>query len=258
MKVDGMVEADHHADFGPADHVLDGTSALPVVHGAHALLQVLGQLVHILGLEGEPPQLVDTRDGPDKVAVADVGQRLEVRLPATRDFAACPQPLARLLVGHHVAVLVDDLNPVALEGPDSDQLGFLVKAVGRRLDGLAVRTPRHGRRVRDLVAGGAAGAFAHEGDGGGEDAAALLAGLDGARREGAAVAHPLDVEKDGQLARAGEEEVAVATMHHEVLRHGPLPCGDTHGDHGATVDAPGSWGVPWLSCVCVDVLKGVM
>ena len=53
----------------------------------------------------------------------------------------------------------------------------------------------HGDEVFDFL--GAAAVFFHEGEGGGEDGAALLAGLDGACDEALAVSDALDVVEDG-------------------------------------------------------------
>ena len=112
--------------------------------------------------------------------------------------------------------------------------------------------------MRDLAAARTAGPFPHEGDGGGEDAATLLARLHGPRGEGATVPDQLDVEEDGELGRAGEKEVAVHGVDEEVSGHGLLGGSETHGDHGAAVDTAGAGGMPWLAGIGEDVLVIVL
>ncbi len=85
-----------------------------------------------------------------------------------------------------------------------------------------------------------------------------LAGLDGAGGEGAAVAHLFDVEEDGQVAGAGEQEVAVAAVHEEVVGHGLGGRRQRHGDDGAAVDAARARRVPGLARVSEDVLEGAV
>lgn len=109
--------------------------------------------------------------------------------------------------------------------------------------------------MRDLTAPRPAGTLPDEGDGGGENAAALLARLNGSRGEGAAVSDELDVEEDGQFGGASEQEVAVHGMDKEVRWDGLLAGCETHGDHGATVDAAGTGGMPWLARIGEDILR---
>ena len=255
-----MIQTDHHPNRRAPHHLTWVVAhALPVVQRRDLLLQLLRQLVKVLGAEGEPPQLVDARDGADEVAVRDVGQRLEVRRDAARDLAARAHPLPRLFLAGVGAGLVDHFDLGALEGALGQEFRLVGVVVWRGLEGLAGGfAARHLGGVADFLGGGvvAAGGVAHEGGGRGEDAAAALAGLDGPRREGPAVAHLLDVEEDGQLGGAGQEEVAVAAVDEEISGDGPLRGSQTHGDYGTAVDAAGAWGVPWLARVGEDVLFG--
>lgn len=128
--------------------------------------------------------------------------------------------------------------------------------------------PRPGRRGRGPGVGRHAGRVAHdvlvllvlrvgrlldEADSGGEDAAAALAGLHGARGVGAAVAHALDVEQDGHLVSPRQEEVAVARVDEEVGRDRLLPSREAHGDDGAAKNAACSRGLPRRAGVGEDV-----
>ncbi len=74
-----------------------------------------------------------------------------------------------------------------------------------------------------------AGAFAHEGEGGGEDGLAALSGLHGAGAEGAAFAHVLDVVDDGDVGVAVEDEVAVHAVDGEGVGDGALGGGEALG-----------------------------
>lgn len=133
VEVDGVVERDHHAHDRLADHVPRvAPETLPLVQGADFGLDVGGQVVVLLGVEGEAPEAVDARDGPDEVRIGDVGEGGEVGRRAAGNLAARPEPLARLLLVRVHAVAVDDLDAVALERPLLDQLRLAVKVVGRR------------------------------------------------------------------------------------------------------------------------------
>lgn len=252
MKVDAVINADHHAEARPA---------LPLGNaGAHAfkLAEVLDlatlrrrQGGDVLWRKGKAPEAVNARDGAYKVAVGHVGEGLEVGLgpPGGGDLSPGAQPLATLAVlgaGRLVAG-AEDLDAVALEGPRPRPLGLAVPVVGGGHDALGER----GGVAHLLVA---AGALAHEADGRGEDAPALLPRLHGARGKGPAVAHALHVEQDGHLGVARQQEVAVARVHEVLVGHGALRRRETLRDDGAAVDASRAGRMPRLASVGEDVL----
>lgn len=80
-----------------------------------------------------------------------------------------------------------NLNPMALERPALRPFRLIIPIIRRRDHIL-----RQCRRMSYLLL--TATTLLGEADGGGEDAAAPLTGLDGARSEGAAVAHALNVK----------------------------------------------------------------
>lgn len=215
---------------------------------------------------------MNARNGADKVRVGDVGERIQVRLVAARgrDAAARAVPLPQLFRfrRRRRVAAVDDGRAVGLEGPGGPERGLAVPVVRRRLHRLAGGwIAGHGRGVADdvvweLVGDAVArrrrrsreGGFLDKGHGGGEDGPALLAGLHGARGVGAAVADFFDVEEHGDLGGAGEDEVAVARVHGEVVGDCFLPGGETHCDHGASIDAARAGRMPERSFVGEDVL----
>lgn len=247
VEVDAVVQAHHHAQARAALPVLQvGSHALELAPERDLLLRRLRQRRHLLRLEREPPEPVDPRHGADEVAVRHVRQRIQVRLVAAgrRDVAARPEPLPALaLVRLGVGIAAaEHLDVMALERPGARPLGLAVPVIGRRDD--AVR--QRGRVAHLLLA---AGGLAHEADGGGEDAAALLARLDGAGGEGAAVTHALDVVEDGNLVGAGEQEVAVARVREELVRHRLLRRRERLRDDGPAVDAARAGWMPLLAGV---------
>ena len=257
MEVDAVVQADHHADLAavaPPLHVRAQPVALDGLQ--HARPERLRQPAHVLGPDAEAPQPVHARHRADEVVVRHVGQRLQVRLVAAgvRDAAPGAAPLARPALvrrGGRVG-RARQLHAARLEGRRAAPFGLFVPGAlwrrGRRVAG------QRGR-VAHLL--GAAAALAHEADGGGEDAAALLAGLDGAGGEGAAVAHALDVEQDGHGGGARQQEVAVARVHQVVGRHRPLRRRQGLRDDAAAVDAPRARRLPQAARVGEDILERV-
>ncbi len=178
---------------------------------------------------------------------------------AARDLAARAHPLPCFHLPRVAApALVDHLDLGALEGALVEHVRRASGVGGRRLEGKAVRAAGQRTRVLDGVGRvvAARGGLARERDGGGEDAAAALLGLHGAGGEGAAVADQLDVEEDGQIGLARQEEVAVARVGKEISGHGALRRRDAHGDDGAAIDAAGSGGLPGRAGVGEDVLGG--
>lgn len=83
-----MVQAHHHAQRRSSSHIPRIiTHPLPLMQRPDLLLHVGLQLVKVFWFElGEPPQVVKSSYGADEVAVADVGQRLEMGGGATGDF----------------------------------------------------------------------------------------------------------------------------------------------------------------------------
>lgn len=149
----------------------------------------------------------------------------------------------------------NDLDLCSLEGALGHGGGFTVVVVGRGLDGeFGDWIDGHSAGVGDLCSRGTGGAILDKGDGGGEDAAAPLAGLDGASCEAAAVADLLNVEEDGEVGGAGEEEVTVAGVGEEVVGYGALSGGEAHGDYGTAVNATSSRRVPGFAGIGEDVL----
>lgn len=263
VEVDAVVQAHQHAQARPV---------LPCVHVEREALerqpslqlqaQLLGQLGNVLGRDGEAPQRVHARHRADEVAVRHVRQRVEVRLVAAlwRDAAARARPLAALaLVRLSGVICADgvlltrcrgrpDVHGQALRNTNLLPWLLAVPVVGRRLDPVGQRNG-----VAGLLGAGAV--LADEADGGGEDAAALLARLDGAGGKGAAVADALDVEEDGDGGGAGEQEVAVARVAREVVRNRQMRRCEALRDDGAAVDAPRGEGLPGLAGVGEDVLR---
>lgn len=208
MEVDAVIQADNHAHLRPAlPFVQRRPHALKLGQLHHMLARLLGQPVHVLRLERESPELMHARHRTDEIAVRHVRQRLQMRLVARPGghLAARADPLACLaLVGaRRLVVQPRHLHAVALQRAVARPVGLAVPVDWGRLDAVGER-----RGVVHLALAGAA--FAHKADGCGEDAAALLLGLDGARGKGAAVAHALDVEEDRDGVGAREEEVAMA------------------------------------------------
>lgn len=89
-----------------------------------------------------------------------------------------------------------------------------------------------------------AGALAHEAHGGGEDGLRVLPRLHGPGAVAAAVADALDVVNDGDVAVAGQDEVAVHAVHVEVGRDGLLGRGEALCDGDAAEDAASAGRVP--------------
>lgn len=259
VEVDAVVQTDHHADLGPllhGDHVAVGVDLQRaqlrddvLVHALHALERLLVhglQLADDLGRDAElaaaalgvrlgrravPPQLVHARDGADEVRVAHVREGAEVRLVAAgvADAAARLDPLARLLGVRVRAVVVEDVDALGEEGAVlAAEEVLLVDVLGHHAVG-------HGRAVFDLLL--AAGAFAHEGEGGGEDGLATLSRLHRACAETPALADMLHVIDDGDIGIAVQDKVAVHAMHGEVVRDGSLRGRQALRDGGAAIDA---------------------
>src|SRR3569833_3483414 len=256
VEIDGMIEADHHADARAAAPLgeVGAAAALEVVEAADVLGHLGGHGGDVVDAEGEAPQPVDARDGADEVAVAYVGEGVEVGLQAAggREAAARAHPLARPLLPRPGLVAArHHLDAAALEGADAVR-ALIVVVVWRRRHGGG----RHGLVVPLHVVVATTTTQAHERHGHGEDAPPQLPRLHGARRERLAVAHVLDVEQDRQLAVARQQEVAVAAVHREGrVRHRPLPCRQRHGDHRPAVDASRPWRMPERPRVGEDVLE---
>ena len=87
-------------------------------------------------------------------------------------------------------------------------------------------------------------AFAHEGEGGGEDGLAALSGLHRARAEASPFSYVLDVVDDGYVGVAVQHEVAVHAVHCEGRGDGALGRGEALGYGGAAVDSAGAGWVP--------------
>lgn len=220
VEVDGVVEADHHADLGAVLVLVEVAVALPVVELGQVLAHVGLEAGHVLEPHRVPPQLVDAADGADEVRVADVRERAEVRLVAAlvADAPARAHPLPHALV-LGLLVRVVRLAPEALERvlvavlaprPQERRLRVIV---GRRLGGGA---RRHGGRVRRELR--APAALPHEAARHREDGVAALPRLHRARAEGAPLAHALHMVQDGHAGVAREHEEAVVRVHDEVGR----------------------------------------
>lgn len=253
VEVDAVVEADQHPQPGPILPVFHpGAHAFKLGRGLDLLALLLGEVGDVLGRVGEAPEAVDAADGADEVAVRHVRQRVEVGLVSALcgDLAPRPHPLSALLLIRlrRLVLAPKHLNLGPLKRPVPRPLGLPVPVLGRRAHAVGQR-----RRVAHLLV--PAAAFLDEADGGREDAPPLLPRLHGARGKGAAVAHALDVEEDGDLVGAGEQKVAVARVHEEVLRDRLLGGGEGLRDDDAAEDAAGAGRVPWLTSVCEDVLK---
>lgn len=103
-----------------------------------------------------------------------------------------------------------------------------------------------------------AGTGAHERDRRGEDTFPALTSLDCSRDETASVTYTFDVIENGDLAVAGEHEVAVHAVDGvEVTGDGELGGGQALGDGGAAEDAAGTGRVPEWSGVGEDVRSDV-
>jgi hypothetical protein len=95
VEVDGVVEADEHADaraVGPAGRVGAQAQVLELALDLGALVGRHGG--HLGGRGAVRPQPVDAGDGADEVAVRHVGQRVEVR--SCGAARSCASPSARL------------------------------------------------------------------------------------------------------------------------------------------------------------------
>ena len=136
---------------------------------------------------------------------------------------------------------------MALEGATPRPLRLTIPIVRRRL-----HTLRQTRRMPHLLL--VTSRLLHEADRRREDAPSLLSRLDSARGERPAVTHALDMEENGDLGGACEQEVAAAGVGEEGRRDRLLRGGEGLRDDGAPVDAAGSWWMPWLAGVCKDVL----
>lgn len=68
----------------------------------------------------------------------------------------------------------------------------------------------------------------------------------------------LDIVHDGELAVAGQDEVAVHAMHREVARDGPLGGREALCYDRAAVDSAGTWRMPEGPSVGEDVLRAEM
>lgn len=252
MEVYAVVQAHQHPHPGPPDPVVQ--LAAQAFH-LQKLLQrrplCLRQRGHLLRRHPQPPQPVDPRHHADEVAVRDVRQRVEMRLVPSlgRDFAPAAMPLPRpALIRPRLAVVhVEQLDPPALKGPLVPRHVLLVPTLLRHLHALGQCS-----RMADLL--GAATCLAHEADGRGEDALALLPCLHRPRGKGPAVAHALDVVHDGDGGRARQQKVAVARVHQEVVLDRQLGRRQALRNHGAAVDAARAGREPQRARVGEDVL----
>lgn len=192
---------------------------------------------------------MDARHRADEVAVRDVGQRVEMRLMPSRrrDLSSTTMPLSGFsLVRSSVGVLELDAPALERPCPVPERVSLRVPARVRLLD-VGQR-----RRVPDLLC--AAAVLADEADGRREDAVALLPRLHRPRRKRPPVAHPLDVVHDGDRRRPGQQEIAVARVHQEVVLNRQLGGGQTLSNHSAAVDTSSAGGQPQRPCVGEDVL----
>lgn len=158
VEVDGVVQADHHAQVRPRLPVFDPARlgiALKLVEPLDLLPKLGRQVIKLLGLEGEPPQPVDPPNGADEVAVRHVRQRVQVRLvpAAHRDAAPRAHPVARLHLVKPLALVLgpDDRDPVRLEGRVRAPLGLALPVIRGRPHAVGKR-----RRVPNLLLAAAA------------------------------------------------------------------------------------------------------
>jgi len=262
MEVNAMIQANRHADDRPPFLILVIIAKPFFLHELLPLsdlcLRPLPRITHSVKAwlqMPKAPQIMDPTDSPNEVRVRHIRQRRQMRLmpPGLTNPSPHPDPLPRALRMQLGAVTVQDLDALALKrAPPTLPLRLPGRGPAillRRHDALG-----HGNAVIDRLV--AARALPHERQGGGEDGPPALPRLHGARREGLAFAHVLDVVQHGQRRVARQHEVAVHAVDREVWGHRQLRRGEALRDHGAAEDAAGAWGVPEGPGVGEDVLLG--
>ena len=213
VEVDAVIQAHQHAHLRPALPLLQVRAHTLKLHGPpHGLRLLLGERLprglavlrlaeHVAGREREAPQAVDSRDGADEVAVRHVRKRIQMRLvPALigdAPLGAHPRPASTVLRRRGRVGPPMRLDPAALKGRAAPMAKLQIRVVVGGGRGEVTLGPPGGVADHLLLLAGLIAVRAGEADGGGEDAPAPLAGLNGARGKGAAVADALDVEEDG-------------------------------------------------------------
>lgn len=215
MKVNTVIQANHHPQLRPALPLLHRAAHPIQLRHLHHLLARLGrQIRHVLWPKRHPPHPMDPRHGPDKVAIRHVRQRIQMRLvPALAGYRTPrphPQPTLALIHRHARVVGARDFNPLALKRPVPRPLGLVVPVLRRRVHALGQR-----RGMVHLAL--ARASLAHKAYRRRKDAPPSLPRLHRARRKRPPVAHPLDVEHERDRVGPREQEVAVAGVREEVV-----------------------------------------